>query len=369
MPKVKINCPHCGQALQCDESVRARRIKCPHCREKFPAPKIARPVVKPVKERRQSAGRKKWLRVTLAVVLLVTVLVAAMLYIFRSQVHWPDRRPIGVLFLASDYHSSASNPRGWFNEKSLNITGTNGSETFRRALTEYTDRSLEILKRTGAQGVIVWDLEGEQFPHKTTFIGDPRLLNRLAPEMDAMADEFFQRLRDAGLRVGVTIRPQQLIFDNGGPRQTQVLNLAKILREKIAYARQRWGATLFYLDSNYSALRPDELWQLRRVAREFPDVLLIPEHHYPLYGSFSAPYISMQKGDDPTAWARWRRRFVPGSFQAVDISDCAADWVKITAAQSRGDILLFRAWTPTAEGDLLENMANEQQKAAHLDRR
>ena len=86
--------------------------------------------------------------------------------------HWPDRRPIGVLFLASHYHSSATNPRGWFNEPSLNFTGTNGVENFRKALMEYTDRSLEILKRTGAQGVIVWDLEGEQYPHKTTFIGD-----------------------------------------------------------------------------------------------------------------------------------------------------------------------------------------------------
>jgi hypothetical protein len=70
----------------------------------------------------------------------------------------------------------------------------------------------------------------------------------------------------------------------------------------------------------------------------------------------------MQKGDDPTAWARWRRRFVPGSFQAVDISDRAADWVKITAAQSRGDILIFRAWHPSPEVELLANMAKEQSK-------
>jgi len=360
MSKVKTNCPHCGRTLQMDATIRASRIKCPHCREKFPAPRISKPVVKPVKERRHSATRRKWLRIALATMLIATVLIATMLYVFRSQVHWPDRRPIGVLFLASDYHSSASNPRGWFNEKSMNFTGTNGVENFRKSLAEYTEQSLAILKRTGAQGVIVWDVEGEQFPHKTTFIGDPRLLNRLAPEMDAVADEFFQRLRDAGLRVGVTIRPQQLVFDKGGPRQTQVLNLAKVLREKIAYARNRWGATLFYIDSNYTLLRPDELWQLRKVAREFPDVLLIPEHHHPLYASFSAPYVSLQKGDDPTASEKWLRRFVTDSFQAVDVSDRAADWVKITAAQSRGDILLFRAWCPSSEVELLEKLAKEK---------
>jgi len=149
------------------------------------------------------------------------------------RLHWPDRRPIGVLFLASNFHSSATNPRGWFNDPGLDVTGTNGAQRFRQALLDYTDRSLAILKRTGAQGVIVWDLEGEQFPHKTSFIGDPRLLNRLAPEMAPVADEFFARLRNAGLRVGLTVRPQQLVFDYGFPSKTQVLNVKQSLLDKI----------------------------------------------------------------------------------------------------------------------------------------
>lgn len=359
MPKVKINCPHCGATLASAAETRARRIKCPHCREKFPAPRFSQPAPKPaevVDKRRQRRTRKKLIRFAVVALALLAAGVAVIWFLFQPAARWPDRRPIGMLFLASDYHSSASNPRGWFNEAKLDVTGPNGAENFRRALADYTDRSLEILKRTGAQGVIVWDVEGEQFPHKISFIGDPRLLAKLAPEMDAAADEFFRRLRDAGLRVGVTIRPQQLVFDGGQPRQTQVLNLAQVLREKIAYARQRWGATLFYIDSNYSLLRPDELSQLRRLAREFPDVLLIPEHHYPAYASVGAGFASLQKGDDPTALEKWRRRLAPGAFLAVDISDHAKDWVKISAAHSRRDILLFRAWMSSPEVELVESL-------------
>ena len=100
------------------------------------------------------------------------------------MLHWVDRRPIGALFLASDFHASPVNPRGWFNNPSLDVRGNEGAGRFRQAMLDYADRSIAILKRTGARGMIVWDLEGEAFPHKITYVGDPRLLPRLAPEAD-----------------------------------------------------------------------------------------------------------------------------------------------------------------------------------------
>ena len=291
---------------------------------------------------------------------LAAMLVMVGFWIFQpTLIHWPDRRPIGVLFLAENYYASATNPRGWFNDPKLDVTGPEGPQRFRAALMDYTQRSIEILKRTGAQGVIVWDLEGEQYPHKTSYIGDPRLLDRLAPEMAAAADEFFARLRNAGLKVGVTIRPQQLVFEHGQPRQAQVLNLKQSLLEKIDYAKAHWGATLFYIDSNGGIRRPDETWQLRSLAKARPDVLLIPEHHYLPYWAFSAPYVALRKGDS-AGTARWARKLFPGSFQVLDLGDADKDGSKVATAWRQGDILMFRAWFWNSDCELLENYKNKQ---------
>jgi DNA-directed RNA polymerase subunit RPC12/RpoP len=356
MAKIKIICLRCGELLQCDESHRGRMVKCPHCKHSVPVLPVSPFRAAPVK--RQGAKRK------ILVIARVLVLVAALAVVvgwfaMPVRVHWPDHRPIGVLFLASNFHSSATNPRGWFNDPGLDVTGPDGPQRFRKALLDYADRSIAILKRTGAQGAIVWDLEGEQFPHKISFIGDPRLLDRLAPEMVPVADEFFGRLRSAGLKVGLTIRPQQLVFDAGGlPRQTEVLNLKRSLLAKIDYARKRWGATLFYVDSNGGIRRPDEAWQFRRLVEQRPDILLIPEHHYLPYWSFSAPYSALRQGD-PAVTANWARRLFPGSFQALDVDDVSDDWARIAVARSQGDILLFRAWFWSPECRLLEGFAHE----------
>jgi hypothetical protein len=285
--------------------------------------------------------------------LLTAILIfAAMVWtLCPTNFHWPDRRPIGVLFLASGYHASATNPRGWFNDDKLDVVGAGGQERFKQVLFDYADRSIVILKKTGAQGVIVWDVEGEQYPHKTTFIGDPRLLGSLAPEMAPLADEFFKRFRDAGFKVGVVIRPQELVFENGIPRQMAVLDMKRILLEKVDYARTNWGATIFYLDSDYSVLRPDEVWQLRRLEEQRPDILLIPEHHYLPYAAFSAPYISLRKGK-PGATERLARKLYPGSFDALDISDASAD--EVAAVWHEGDVLLFRTWYWNSDCDIVQ---------------
>jgi hypothetical protein len=366
MAKIKINCPICTRSLQCEERYRGRRIKCPHCKHlfrvpviSFRAPKIPATSTTPtVSPRRRTPKKKLWLAAGI-IVLTALLFTAAMLFVWPTRVHWPDRRPIGALFLASDFHASATNPRGWFNDPSLDVTGPGGQERFRQALMAYADRSIAILKRANAQGAIVWDLEGEQFPHKTTYIGDPRLLKRLAPEMAAVADEFFVRLRNAGLRVGMTIRPQQLIFDNYGvPRQTQVFDTKKVLLDKIDYARKRWGATLFYLDSNGGIRRPDEVWQLRQLAGQRPDILLIPEHSYLPYAAFTAPYAALRRGD-PAKSSSLTRRLFPGTFRVLDIGG-GDEPDKIVIAQSEGDILLFPAWWSNPASELMEHLAEEK---------
>ena len=290
-------------------------------------------------------------------ILIAIVCLSVGLGLFRTAgptLHWADRRPIGALFLASNFHVSPANPRGWFNNPGLDVRGNEGRDRFRKALLDYADRSIAILKGTGSQGMIVWDLEGEQFPHKITYIGDPRLLPRLAPEAEPVADEFFSRFRRAGLAVGLTIRPQQMSFDaQAKPRQENGADYERLLLDKIDYARRRWGATLFYIDSNGGALWPAEVFHLRRIAQQRPQILLIPEHVDILYYGFSAPYGSMQRGDRPTGRAiRW---FYPDGFQVLAIADSSASDADLATAYLGGDILLFPAWFDNPASGLIEN--------------
>ncbi len=340
MAKFKITCPGCGQPFECSTRYQGEQISCPACKHLVPVPR---------------SKRKKLLLYLLVPVVLFILF--AVWIIWPMHPNWQDRRPVGVLFLASTHHSSPTNPRGWFNDERLNFTRTNGVELFRKALLDYTDTSITNLKRLDAQGVIVWDLEGEEFPHKTSFIGDPRMLDQVAPEMVPVANEFFKRFRDAGLKVGITIRPQQLVFERGLPHQEPVLDFKQVLLEKIDYARTNWGVTMFYVDSNDGVWRPDEVVQLRLLAAQRPDILLIPEHHYLPYWAFTAPYVSLHKGN-PDVTTSLARKFFPGSFQVLDIADGSSD--DLAATWHKGDIILFRAWYWNDDCRLLENFEHKQ---------
>src|SRR5580658_1603793 len=149
MAKFKLTCPHCGQSFECAKRYRGRQISCPGCKQLVPLPR-----------------RRKLLLYLLAVVILFFS--ALVWLVWPMGARWPNRQPIGVLFLASNYHSSPTNPRGWFNDDKLDVTGVGGQERFKKALFDYEATSITNLQRLGAQGVIVWDVEGEQFPHKTS---------------------------------------------------------------------------------------------------------------------------------------------------------------------------------------------------------
>lgn len=338
MAKINLTCPHCGKSFSCSTRYRGDRISCPDCKQLVPLPRRSR----------------KKLVIGLGAVLLIMAFAAWL--VWPMGVRWPDRRPIGVLLPASNFHASAKNPRGWFSDPNLDVTGPGGQERFRKALMDYADTSIAVLKRAGAQGVIVWNVEGEEYPHKISYIGDPRLLKKLAPEMAAEADAFFKRFRDAGLRVGVTIRPQQLVFDNGAPRQSAVLDMKQLLLEKIDYARTNWGATLFYIDSNYGIFRPDEAVQLRLLAKERPDVLLIPEHHYWPYQAFSSPYVSLRKGANGSSGLA--RTLFPRSFELIDVADATPE--QVAPVWHTGDIVLFRAWYWNSDGELAQMFKSTQ---------
>jgi hypothetical protein len=184
--------------------------------------------------------------------------------------------------------------------------------------------------------MITWDIEGEELPG-ATYVGDPRVAEQLAPELVGVIDQYFQRFRDAGLQVGVTIRPQE--FDGVG--QNEVNDPAALLIDKISYAKTHWGCRLFYIDSNDPT---DDGTIVERVVRAFPDVLLFPEHKNTRYYASTAPYIELRRGFTSTPVSA--QSVYPEAFSLINLSDSDLDAhsAALVAAVKRGDILMYLAW-------------------------
>jgi hypothetical protein len=273
---------------------------------------------------------------------------------YPFQVNWNDHRPIGAMFLAGPQINVASNPRRWIvNFGDIDITNDKGKAAFRAALLKLADNSVQVLKDIGAQGMITWDPEGEEFLG-ACYYGDPRLVPSLAPEMEfknddakSVIDEYFEKFRAAGLKVGVCIRPQGIAMVDGKPvhQAADDEHAAQILRERIAYAKQRWGCTLFYVDSTATAsgsLNPDVF---RAVADAYPDVLLIPENESMRYFAYSAPlnsYVHHRVTSTPAG----ARMVYPKAFSVLMApdGDRPEDHNALVSAVRRGDILLFNGW-------------------------
>lgn len=272
---------------------------------------------------------------------------------FPETVAWKDRRVIGSLIMASAAQGWAKNPRGWFNDPSIDVTTPAGIARFEAQALSWADGAVAELRRLNAQGGIVWDIEGEQYPHATTYIGDPRLQPQLAPELNRIVDQFFAKFRDAGLRTGVCIRPQQLVVANGQASQQTVEDPTQLLLAKIAYAKNRWGATLFYVDSNGDPNLPIDPSVFRRIQSAHPDILLIPEHETTGYYGFSAPYQELRQNIASTPASV--RNIYPNAFSVINVQDgpIQSRFNELVTAVQRGDILMTRGWWPDPANNLV----------------
>jgi len=273
---------------------------------------------------------------------------------YPFQVKWEDHRAIGMIFLAGPQINVASNPRRWIvNFGQIDVSNDKGKAAFRDALLKLADNSVQVLKDIGAQGMITWDPEGEEFPG-SCYYGDPRLVPTLAPEMEfkseegkSVIDEYFEKFRAAGLKTGVCIRPQPIKMEYGRPwhQAADDEHAAQVLRERIAYAKQRWGCTLFYVDSTataYGWLNPDVF---KAVADAYPDVLLMPENESMRYFAYSAPlnsYMHHRITSTPVG----ARMVYPKAFSALMApdGDRPEDHDALVTAIRHGDVLLFNGW-------------------------
>lgn len=277
---------------------------------------------------------------------------------FPFNLSWPDRRPIGILMLASNGRLTPlnlKNPRFWrFLDPGLDINSQTGRTEFRTRLFEEADRALANLKGMNAQGVIVWDIEGQQY-RNMNYVGDPRYL---PPEMQGLAALFFKRFTSAGYRCGMTLRGDRVVVPGGGnqlnPQSYQSYDenpetVFEMLDEKIRYATERFGCSLFYFDSSGTQDWSFDWRVFRRLHAKYPNVLFLPEQKSMLYYTVTAPYCDERgvKGGCPSAEARW---LYPKAFSAINLG--GADSVMIhdpakmdpVKRAGHGDIMMAPVW-------------------------
>ena len=288
---------------------------------------------------------------------------------YPQLLHWTDRRPIGTVFLATspqgdDAHAGGfpNNPRRFFtdaNPSDFDINNPAGLLAFQRRVLKQAESNISNLKQLGAQGAITWDIEGEQFPQETSYVCAPDQVEKLAPEMESVLtegpyrgtkldDAYFKIMRDAGYRIGVCVRPQRFTLHPDGTAKQVFLPTPEVeaeLQRKIRFAHDRWGATLFYIDSSVDGDRgtlPAEIF--KKLAATFPDSLLIPEESTPLFYAYSAPFQSFVFHGTTGTDADIAHTY-PDAFSAVLINNVAPE--KLAAASSQledhirhGDIMM-----------------------------
>jgi hypothetical protein len=301
---------------------------------------------------------------------------------YPLRLSWDDRRPIGRLFLSSSHKTLAdnyaTNPRGWFNDKEIDVTTEEGRAQFRERLMKWADRAVEVCTEMDAQGVIAWDPEGQEHPHMISYLGDAR---SLPPEMEPLADEFFGRFSEAGLRTGICIRPQRPVRTAYGDRVFQLKftdrrELLANLSKKIEAARERWGCTLFYMDSNvhwygdpvripeaegHTAMVDDEL--MRQLTAKYPDILLVPEWETLRTYAYCAPYSQLNYNKLTEPPAHVLRTYAEALLvNAADLKTAEAQRDELVTAVKRGDILFFQGWYPARENAVIKSIYEEARK-------
>lgn len=255
---------------------------------------------------------------------------------------WKDRRPIGMVMLAS--HNGSTETDNYMN----------GEIPLSEWLVIHANNCIANMKEINAQGCIVWDPEGQKFPRPFTYYGDPILAK---PEIDI----FFKTITDAGFRVGVCIRPDQIVRNKDGwPIHFTVASAYENLKKKIEYAVNRWKCSLFYTDSNVG----ENLWKptdpqtgktleidnthgagnlmpvniFSDLFRDFPGCLFIPEWANDDYRKYTMPYYHKHEP-------------VPGNGGwVVDCGDTLLSIDQLTEIVKKGNILMGRVfWSGASE--------------------
>ena len=293
---------------------------------------------------------------------------------YPSQMTWTDHRAIGTAYLASSPAGTGNvtepggfptNPRRYFNDPTVDITTAAGLHTFQDRMLAQAASIVTNAQALAAQGIITWDIEGEQYPQSTSYVCSPDQIATVAPEMETtvsdtasayfgqkLDDAYFKTISSAGLRVGLCLRPQVFaLAQNGTASQVYLTTNTAIianLETKARYAHTRWGATLFYVDStvdpNGGTLDPAIFQQL---ITDLPGFLFIPEESTPRYYAYTAPFYSFlfhtTLGTPASTYSYYPRAFGANLINDVSANTLATYQPQLTAAVEKGDILMGHA--------------------------
>jgi hypothetical protein len=290
----------------------------------------------------------------------------------------PDRRPIGELFMTNPASSwipdSSPNPRNYNVAPNIDIQTPGGLAAFQQAVLAYAQNSIQVMQNVGAQGAIVWDLEGQQFPQdggaganfcggvpgELSYVGSPDMLAQVSPEMDSIADAFFKMFTNAGLKCGMTLRPQTVVLAGSQSYQNwctlqNASTAMNVLIQKAQYAYNRWGCNIFYVDSDGGPLNSlsSEAWAA--INQALPNFLMIPENIWFKDYAYTAPLASYTATYKPLHTPADARTIWPGAATVTYIGDAPNhdltnnpndpnQWNEFVQAVSAGDILSFRGW-------------------------
>lgn len=299
-----------------------------------------------------------------------------------------DRRPVGRYFMSSFSSPERSyNPRN-YNSITPNLDVLGNPTQFRSEVLAMADSAITAYASISPkpQAIIVWDIEGQEMYHAASYIGDPRLLPVMAPEMDVIADEVFAKFRNAGYELGITIRPTTMPYGTTLPEtcttaaeatnrdtfykidatlfyrgyecsstdswtqmgsrapghQTNTKTYAELLSahlDKIAYAKARWGIKWFYVDSNVT-----NPLVYRDIMSAHPEVILLPEN----YNSVMWGATSMYEGSQPTprffATPDAARRVWGDRAFSYIVGPLASRLPEIAAGLQKGDGVMVDCW-------------------------
>jgi hypothetical protein len=290
---------------------------------------------------------------------------------YPSQMTWSDKRIIGTAYLASSPSNRGDktqaggflkNPRRYFNDSSVDVTTPAGLASFQKRMLAQAATNVVNAKVLGGQGVIIWDIEGEEYPQNTSYVCSPDKIALVSPEMESVIsdktsafygrkldDAYFQTITATGLKVGVCIRPQMFNLSTSGHASQNFIggNSAIIanLEKKAMYANRRWGVTIFYVDSTvdqYGGVLDPEIFQ--QIITDLPNLLFIPEESTPRYYAYSAPFYSFifrkDIGTQTSVLHYYPKAFGVNLINDVAPALLATHQAQLTAAVAQGDILM-----------------------------
>lgn len=224
----------------------------------------------------------------------------------------PAPGPIGLIHLSGVDFRSPANPRGWWHwhvdpatGKPLDARAPDYPAKFRAAFLLHAQKCAERARKHRCKLVLVWDIEGQEHDHPTSYLGDPRML---PPEMPPkLAGEFFEVFLKEGLNVGGTVRHTVPLQTPYGVKQVLAAEPATALTDKINWGRRNLGWRAVYVDSNTA---PDNWAQgkpkflpadvFRQLRRDLPDTLMIVEWSDETYATVPGlmAYRSTNGSDD-----------------------------------------------------------------------